>query len=351
VPFRLARYVLREVLPLYVAGFALFLLLSTTDLLSSIVGVLLRNDIPFAQGVQLYLARLPYMLNLQILPLAVAFAVLVGFGRLAKDSELKAVQAGGVRPVLLLWPVLLLGAVVSAVSFYNASQLLPVANARFDRLWTQAYFSTPPGPPQQFRYTYRDGDTLFYAGSVTPFPQDPSRATLAGVLVQTPEGTFSAPGGTWDSVARTWQVTGAYEVRPQGAPRYVPDVMTFKQDDRLRQPARSVEQLTLSVLRDRATDAGLERRERDEARFTLQRRYAEPMSALALALAAGTLGLLLRNLGWAFASLVLMIFGSYVVYAAMPEMVKAGALSPVVAAWLPNILLVAVALVLIRRLT
>jgi lipopolysaccharide export LptBFGC system permease protein LptF len=40
-----------------------------------------------------------------------------------------------------------------------------------------------------------------------------------------------------------------------------------------------------------------------------------------------------------------------VVYAAMPEMVKAGALSPVVAAWLPNILLVAVALVLIRRLT
>ncbi|WP_027481190.1 LptF/LptG family permease [Deinococcus pimensis] len=351
MPFRLARYVLREVIPLYVAGFVLFLVLSTTDLLSSIVGVLLRNGVPLSQGVELYLARLPYMLNLQILPLAVAFAVLVGFGRLAKDSELKAAQAGGVRPVHLLWPVLLLGLVVSAASFYNSSRLLPAANARFDRLWTEAWFRTPPGPPQQFRYTYRDGSTLYYAGSVTPFPDDPTRATLAGVLVQKPDVTYSAPGGTWDSRKRTWQVTGAYEVRAGGSPRFVPEALTFAQDDRLRQPARSVEQLTLPVLRARASDAGLDVRERREASFTLQRRYAEPMSALALALAAGTLGLLLRNLGWAFASLVLMIFGTYVVYAAMPEMVKAGALSPVLAAWLPNVLLVLVAAVLARRLT
>ena len=48
--------------------------------------------------------QMPGLLNI-CLVLSVPFALLLAFGRLAKDSEFKAAMAGGVRPLSLLLPL------------------------------------------------------------------------------------------------------------------------------------------------------------------------------------------------------------------------------------------------------
>jgi lipopolysaccharide export system permease protein len=106
----------------------------------------------------------------------------------------------------------------------------------------------------------------------------------------------------------------------------------------------------LPALRARAADPALDVRERRDARFELARRFADPFTALGFAAAAGAIGLMLRNRAWAFAAVVLLIFGFYVVWSAMPQMVKLGALPELVAAWLPNTLLLLLALGLAWRL-
>lgn len=337
-------------LPLYAAGFVVFLLLTTTDLISSIAGALLRNNASFAQGVELYLARLPFLIG-WVLPLAVPFAVLVAFGRLAKDSELKALSAGGVRPLSALWPLVLLGALVSAFAFYNANVLTPAGNARFDLVWNKVWYGGPPAPPSEDLYTYRDGDALFYAGRVQTLSGDPTKATLSGVLVQRPGVTYSAQSGTWDARAQTWEFRGYWETRPDKAPVFHPEQRRVTQRDRFDPPSPPAQQLPLPALRARAANSSLDVREQRSFQFELQRRFADPLTALGFALAGGAIGLLLRNRAWSFAAVVLLIFAFYVVWSAMPQLVELGAIPVGWAAWLPNALLVLTALALVRRLT
>ncbi len=348
MPLRLARYVFFEVLPLYAAGFLVFLALVTTDLITSVVGALLRYHAPFWLGVQLYLARLPFLLG-EVLPLAVPFAVLIAFGRLAKDSELKALYASGVRPLSALWPLALLGLGVSLLAFYNANVLTPSGNVRFNDVWYQVY-RLPPPTPQQDRYVSRAKDTLFYAGSVRPVSGDPTRANLSGVLVQRPEVSYSAQSGLWNAKQKQWEFSGYWEVRPGQAPRFHPESLNVVQPDRLRAPNPPPEQLTLAKLRVQAQDASLDVRERRAARFEWQRRFADPLTALGFAVAAGALGLTLRSRPWAFASVLLMTFGFYVVWTATKEIAQLGAMPTLLAAWLPNLLLLLFAGALAWRL-
>ncbi|AFZ67532.1 putative permease [Deinococcus peraridilitoris DSM 19664] len=336
---------------MYAAGFAVFLLLTTTDLISSIVGALLRNNASFALGLELYLARLPFLIG-WVLPLAVPFAILIGFGRLAKDSELKALAAGGVRPISTLWPLVLLGLLVSAFGFYNANVLTPSGNVRFNDAWTRVWFNGSPNPPSQDLYTFRsqNGDTLFYAGRVQGDQNDSGRATLSGVLIQTPTVTYSAQTGIWDARRKVWEFRSYWETRSDRPPVFRAETRRVRQTDLLRPPSAPPEHLTLGELRQRARDTSLDIRDQRSYRFELQRRFADPLTALGFALAAGSLGLLLRNRAWSFAAIVLLIFSFYVVWSAMPQLVKLGAVPEMLAAWLPNVLLLLTSLIVARRL-
>ena len=349
MPFRLARSILLEVLPLYAAGFLVFLTLTTTDLISSVAGVILRYHAPFPLAAQLYLARLPFLIG-EVLPLAVPFAVLIAFGRLARDSELKALYASGVRPLSVLWPLALLGVAVSLLAFFNANVLTPGGNARYDDVAYQVYYRQQLPPPRQDRYVSRAGDTLFYAGSVRPVTGDTTRATLDGVLVQRPEVTYSAQGGLWNATQQSWTFSGYWEVRPGQVPRFHPESLSVPQTDRLRAPSPPPQQLRLGALRAQTRDASLDVRERRAALFEWQRRFADPLTALGFAVAAGALGLSLRNRAWAFASVLLMTFGVWVIWTATKEIAQVGGMPVVLAAWLPNALLLLFAAALAWRL-
>lgn len=70
---------------------------------------------------------LPHTIALT-LPMAVLIAVLYTFAELTASSEITAMSAGGVRPLRLLVPVLGIGAILAAVTFYFNDRILPEAN-------------------------------------------------------------------------------------------------------------------------------------------------------------------------------------------------------------------------------
>ncbi|MBB6099427.1 lipopolysaccharide export system permease protein [Deinobacterium chartae] len=346
---RLARYVLRETLPLYLAGVALFLILQTTDLISTAAGVLINQRAPIEVALQLYLARVPVFVQ-KSLALAVPFALLLALGRMAKDSELKAAFASGVRPAWLVAPLAAFGLLVSALIFVNDSLWLPQSY----KLWDVAVariFRTSPPPQNTTLYTRSEQGRLFYAGSVQQRNGDKTQADLLGVMVRTPDTTYTAQRGLWDARNKTWELYNVWAYRtvgeePVNTPREV-----FPHTSRLVAFTPPPEQLTVQQLRDRLNDPQLERGAARSIEFELQRRFADPVSALSFALAAGVLGVLLRNRSWAFVAIIGMIFVYYVVWSATPEFAKLGAMPVWTAAWLPNFLLVAFALSLSRRLT
>lgn len=347
------RYVFREVWPLYLGGVLLFLFLQMTDVISSVAGAFLQYHTGLLGALTLLSYRLPYIVN-RCLVVAVPFGLLLAFGRLAKDSELKAAYAGGVRPLNLLLPMLLPALLIGVVVFLNAGYVTPSGQARFWNSYYGVVFKMAVPPPTTDNYAYAAGGNFFTAGrvqavappvgaarSVTAQPAaapNPNQAVLSGVVVQTPQGTYSAAGGVWDSQARTWTLSGGYLVAPDGTISLLGRQVALPQNDVLTRPPPPLDQSTTPQLRAQLgrLQSGSEPHRR--AAFELDRRLADPFTPVIFVLAAGALGLLISNRAWAVGSVILFLVAFYALYSTAPQLAGVGALSPALAAWLPNLL-------------
>ncbi|ACO47361.1 LptF/LptG family permease [Deinococcus deserti] len=346
MPSILTRFVLREVLRWYAAGAALFLTLQMTDVLSTTVAKLLTYDPPLWKAVAAFGAILPTILN-RTLVLAVPFAILLAFSRMQRDSEFKAILAAGVRPLSLVWPLLAPFAVVGLIAGYNAGTLVPAGLKQWDRAWYRIYEQTPP-PPTQEHYTFAPAGALYYASRIVN-AKGGDRAELTGVMVQRGEETLTATSGVWDAKARTWTLQNAWVVRPGQPPRQKTGALVLPQRDTLQPPPAEGKQLSNAQLR-----AGLKRElspaQRRDYQYQLATRVADPVTPVVFALAAGALGLLIRSRATAFAAVLVFIASFYILWSTAPQLARAGAMDPALAAWLPNLTFLLLAGVLAWRL-
>lgn len=344
----LTRSVLKEVLRWYAAGIALFMILQMADALSSTVANLISYRAPLEKAAFAFLSILPSFLN-KALVLAVAFAILLAFSRMQQDSELKAISAGGIRPLNLVWPLALPFAVVGALAFFNADRLVPAGlDIWQNRAWYDIYGQGPPAPSQD-TYTYAPAGALYYAGRVTN-DAGGRVAQLQGVMVQRGDETITASSGTWDTGKRTWTLQNAWIVRPGQNPVQQLRPLVIPQGDTLAPPVRDSRELVTSELRRALGSDRLDATQRREYTFQLATRYADPLTAIVFALAAGVLGLLIRSRAAAFASVVVFIALFYVLWTTAPGLARAGAMDPTLAAWLPNMVFLVLAGVLAWRL-
>lgn len=327
----LRRYLLRETLGLYTVGILIFMGLLTTDLLSSLSGVLLRQNTPLSDVLQLVVYRLPYTLGIA-LPLGLVFSLLVTLSRWIRQSELKAAYAGGIPPRSLLWPALLLGVVVSGVALWNEGWVKPEAQARFDAVQYRIYYGSQLSGVLSDKVYAPEGLGVYYAQRIYP---DREGARLEGVRVIEPGGAiWSADRGRW--LEKSWQLQNAYRVDPDGK-------VTQVSLQPLPFPARFVPQSSSSGdLTLRLPDLHAAARVDPSVRFTLARTYANALGALVLAWLAIVVGLSLRESAWAFISIVALIFGYWVLWTASAQFAKFDVWGAY-GAWLPNLVYAALA--------
>ena len=328
----LRRYLLREVSLPYLLGVLLFIGLITTDLLSSLSGTLLSRGTPITEVLLLVLYRLPYTLGVA-LPLGLVFAILVGLARMIRDSELKAAYAGGVAPLSFLPPILALALLVAAIVFANSAWIKPEAQARFEKLLYQVYYGTEPSGVLYKQGYAPKGLGVYYAERV--YPAKEGGAALEDVRVVEPSGViWSADRGRWQGrhwiLESPWRVEGSEvehweKVALPFPARYVPAAAT-----------QGYEGLPLAELKELA-------RVDPKARFPLARRYADALGVVVLAWLSLVIGLSLREAAWAFALVVLLIFGYYVLWVAAAQLAAVAVVGPE-AAWLPDLVYGALAL-------
>src|SRR5690606_14293615 len=102
---RFARYLLREVLPLFVAALVALLLLLMLAALLGVLADALARGVPPGLVARYMLLKLPSAVG-PGLPLALLFAALVALTRLGQDGEVKAALLLGVGPRRFAFPVL-----------------------------------------------------------------------------------------------------------------------------------------------------------------------------------------------------------------------------------------------------
>lgn len=129
---RVDRYLLRETLPPFFFGLALYTgLILLTNLLSRAQWV---SGMPLLGLAKWLLYQVPFVLS-QTLPIAVLLAVLLGYGRLSRENELLVMQASGI-PLLRTARLLFVGGLLLAgVALYLGEKVVPWANQQVALVW------------------------------------------------------------------------------------------------------------------------------------------------------------------------------------------------------------------------
>ncbi len=138
----LTRYLIRAH-----AGPFFFALAAVTGLLflnaviqrmSNLVG----KGLPWTVIGEFMLLSLPHTIALT-LPMAVLVATLYTFSELTASNEITAMAAGGIRPLRVMAPMLVVGAILAGVMLYFNAQLLPHANHRLRNLLIDVSTKSP----------------------------------------------------------------------------------------------------------------------------------------------------------------------------------------------------------------
>ncbi len=347
-------YLLREFLPLFLAGVAIMLVLLTLNLLAVYLAIFLNNRASMILILQLLLDQLPQFLSLLLAP-SLAFCILVGLGRMARDSELKAIFASGVRPVVLLIPILITGLLVTGVSWVNENLWRPNSDAHFLKTYYSILHAEPPRTQGLKSYANERGE-LFHAGSLAPREQSPNMADLFGVMIVTQTGIYTATKGLWDSSAKTWELYNVF-FKPsslQDGFQEIPETIhTFEFSPPIEADLRPSDQISTSELMARASnrDRNLSSNEVYDANFKLQRRFADPLAALMMALVGGALGLIISNRAWGFAATIALMAAYWSLWQIGFNLESAQAIPAPIAAWLANVVFAIGAIFALKEFT
>ena len=147
-PRLIDRYIVREMLAPTGIGLLVFTFVLLIDQIPRLLAVLVARSADLSTILRVFLNLLPSILAVTI-PMAFLLGVLLAFGRMASDSEIVALRAVGVSPSRLLAPVMMMATAMTALTFYINAVALPAANQAhrqlvFDLLVSKAHTDVRP---------------------------------------------------------------------------------------------------------------------------------------------------------------------------------------------------------------
>ena len=138
----LNQYIVRELLLYFGILFLFFFTIFFVNQILLVAERILRQGAPVWDVVRLMTYSLPF-----IIAQSAPFATLVGFlmclGRFMSDNEIIIFRASGFSYMHILKPVLLLGVVISGVSFFVNDYLLPLGTIKYNNLYREILSSNP----------------------------------------------------------------------------------------------------------------------------------------------------------------------------------------------------------------
>ena len=350
----ISRAGLREILPPFLLGFLAytFILLIRTILILADFAV--RRSAPFREVANLVALSLPWIVVLT-LPMAFLLGVLVGLGRLGADSELTALSACGVGPGAVYRPLLGAAAVASAGVLFLYNAVLPPANEALQRAMARVAATSIVNvvAPRTFREP-RPGITFFF-DRVAPDGRSFQGVFLKlGDEVEPPNRIIVArQGGLTLEGDRLWldlTQSTVHELDPDDPSRYRATrnasqrLLLAGEPTRGGPPGSSVivqrawrsqsfAELLRAVRRMRPADP-----DRNLALVEIHKKFAIPFACVAFAWIGIPLARRLRRggRGGSFAASLLILVGYYVLLTSGETWAQDGRLSPAVAMWLPN---------------
>ena len=140
--FVMVRYLTKELFLYFFIAFLFFFMVFFCNQILLLAENILKKRVPLADVLRLISYSLP-----MIIAQSAPFATLVGFlmclGRLVTENEVLILRASGMGYKMLVLPVIILGLVISIISFFVNDYLLPLGTLKYNQLRRTILMSNP----------------------------------------------------------------------------------------------------------------------------------------------------------------------------------------------------------------
>ncbi|MCX5726182.1 MAG: LptF/LptG family permease [Candidatus Saganbacteria bacterium] len=355
------RYIFRELVDPFFFGLGAFTaIFSTSMILFDLVRHVIMRGLPLQVAVQLFLFKLPGVM-VYIFPMATLLAALLAFSRLSGDSEIIAFRAAGISVYRLMTSVIILGIIVSCITFLFYEIVVPEGEKAAQNILVDKTAKNRPVAQAKIFTEFEQGGLkrMLYAEKIKD-------GVMEGVIVGEVAGgkltqIINAKEAEWQRDKETWLFkngiiyllteTGEYKHLIRFSEEYISIKYTPK-DFALGN--KSPEEMNIKELKeyiDREKEMGIDKKEIQDHSIFLQRKIALPFACLVFAFLGAPLGLTPRRTGSGVGlgiSLIIVIL--FIFISAFSTAVGIlGWLHPIVAAWLPNIVTGGIGYYILRR--
>jgi LPS export ABC transporter permease LptG/LPS export ABC transporter permease LptF len=359
------RYIVKAVMPYMLLALLLQGAILFAQESSRFAELLMEARVPLSLATEFTLALVPRLL-VYTLPISMLIGTLTGFSQMGSDSELVGMRAAGVGPWKMLWPVLLMGAILTGATAYFNLVTVPEAEGTLRRVALRAalYRLDSPVDPRSFNAEIpgyliyvRDGDKQQGQwGRVFIYSQDKNGATR---LVTARSGRIDSAADqselvlndavlvTLPPAAQAQGGGGEYVTERVAQTRIVLETGRKALIERLRRDEAEPDELGIHDLaRLAATAPGVEGR---RASVVLHKRLMQSSLPLVFALLGAAIGLRVKRGGRGMGLLLSLL--SFIAYnllrMAGEQMARTGAVPPVLGVWFATVLTVVLATALL----
>ncbi len=343
----LNRYVVKQFLPPFLVGLAIFTFLLVINQLFLIMDLFLNRGVDLGILLRMVWLIFPMFLPLSI-PMAALLAALLCYGRLSEEGEITAFRSGGLALIQYCWPNLLLGFLLSLLLIYFNLNLAPEANMEFKNIH---YAVAQQNPLALFapKVMNHFGEYKVYVEKM-----DRRKRVISGVSIYrmnpdsgptrilAPEGeVVSSPGD-----GLMIKLTNGAVHQPSQDKNTQYTITKFNRFS-LRIPVRSEEsprpvtarEMTYSELREKAAEALQNRLSPQPWRTEAHARIAVAFAPFMFIMLGTVLGVQVRrgskSVGIGMSLIVIVAYYGLLVF--MVSVASGGNFSPFILTWVPNL--------------
>jgi lipopolysaccharide export system permease protein len=360
-PTILDRYLVAELGGPFLFGLSAFTLIFVATQILAIGRLVSEQHAPLWAAVEYFLWDMPAYLLL-VIPMAMLLGTLLAMQRLSSESEVTAMQAGGISLSRIVAPLLIVGFVVSLLALAVQELFVPFANdkAAYIRQAAIEHVSPAASNLQAVTALPGGGKQVTIAGGL-----DVATQTLLGVTVirydarQKPQEFIVADRARYVAPTWTFENSTTYHFAPDGsvatqtAPYLSVDIgerpnQIAKQSIQITNP----EDLSRAEIKERLDSGQLSPQQQRSFSATYASKLARPFAAFVFTLIAVPFGLRpVRGggTGLGFGLAVAIVFVYYVIATIFQTVGTFATWLAGPAAWAPNVIFTAIGLLLLRR--
>lgn len=356
----LDKYIFREVCKAFLFGICAFsAVFIGSGTLFKIAKYITDYGASLSAVVKVFVFGLPSVV-MWTFPMSMLLATLLTFGRLSSSSEITAMKSCGIGFFRIAMPAILLGFLVSIVAILFNEHVVPWANTAYRNVVYYEIQGNSGANSQDhiILKDIKDGQIqrLLYARRYDADSQSLQSITLqefdgAGKVSHVENAEYAEfTGKEW--VMHNGMLYDISDGESEHTLRFNTQVLPINASPRqIVREQKDPEELTMKELKAQIRIMKTQYVDTSELETELYQRITVPMASLIFALVGVPLGLQpTRNSSSAgFAMSVIIIFVYYALMTMANAIGRSGALSPMLAVWIPNIVGLIAGLFLIRK--